>query len=158
VHKQATQEAKFCYRCAAPRVPEHRPPLCVGKAKRKRNKELRELSGVLQAQPFSPHGPFCSCLSLPQVSSTSSPSPEVLGPSHAPHSAASPHLAAWSWHCWKASGNAAASPAPAAHIAWDCCENSSVVQSGFPVGKGHRRHKARETRQEASCSVCGRKA
>lgn len=60
MHKQTTQEARFCYTRAASRVLGSHSHLWEGKGKKKRNKELRALSRVLQGQPFSLNASKCS--------------------------------------------------------------------------------------------------
>lgn len=139
------------------RVPGRHSHLHVGKGKRKRSKELRVLSRVFQGQPFSPCGVLCSHLSLPQVSSTTFPSPVVPNPSHThtpPPGAVAAHPAAWSQHHWNASGNTGK---PGHICLHHLGQNAGVVQDGLPVSKVHRRHEAREHWQKASCSVCRRK-
>lgn len=125
------------------------------KVKGKRSKELRVLSRDFQGQPFSPCGVLCSHLSLPQVNSTTFPSPVVPNPSHTPPpGAVAAHPAAWSQHHWNASGNVGK---PGHICLHHLGQNAGVVQGGLPVSKVHRRHEAREHWQKASCSVCRRK-
>ena len=129
----------------------------MGKGKRKRNKELRALSKVFQGQPFSPlWGTLFSPKSPPgqlnlfPLSCGTEPFP--CTPTVLSHS---------TWHRGASTAGMPAampaSPATAACTGLDLHQNSGAVQAGFPMGKVHRRHTAREHRQEASCSVCRRK-
>lgn len=60
-----TQEAKFRSKHTASKVSERYSYWCMGKGERKRNKELRVLSRVLQGQALSTCRVLCSHLSHP---------------------------------------------------------------------------------------------
>ena len=149
MHKQTTQEAKFCYRCVTSGVLVSHSHLCMGKGKRKRNKELGTLSRVLQGQPFSPCVVLCPSLSLPQVNSTSFPSPNL---SHAPlrccctpPGSVEPAPLESQWQCQQAQPQLPALP-------WTTVRIPVWSRLAFPWAKS-----TGGTKQEASCSVCSRK-
>lgn len=131
-----TQEAKFCCKYTASKVPERHSHWCMDKGERKRNKELRALSRVLQGQPLSTCRILWSHLSHPgqlklfPFSCATKPFP--------PHSAVVPQLAGWSQDSWNASKPRHSSP----HVS-DLPEIASAVQDGFLMGSVHRRRKVR---------------
>lgn len=60
-----TQEAKFCCKHTASKVPERLSRWCMGKGEKKRNKKLGALSRILQGQPLSTCRVLCPHLSHP---------------------------------------------------------------------------------------------
>lgn len=103
-----TQEAKFCCKPTASKVPESHSHWFMGKGERKKNKEFRALSRVLRGQPLS----TCRILS----SHASHPGQLNLFPFSCvtksfPHTRTHAlQLAAWSQDSWNASKPRHSSP------------------------------------------------